>query len=266
MRRKRPIDGLVITRLIAFFSALAGGGLVLCRGDSVVMKNGLVYRGVGAPDRDNTLVYIWDGLKKVVVRDSKIEKIDADNAFRTGERFELVQPMSVHGGLMPRDVLSVQTDPWDDLGHRSFRYEGSRSKRAIRMEQAIIDIGPHIVRYRGIDGFWLGQVETNQVPRKVIMALLGRVEQKNSAERERVIRFLMDVGWYPEAKEELDRMIRDFPQGELKERAAGARAYIVQAEATQRRSEIDRRGKRSNSAGSPLYSTRSRTRKSARSS
>jgi pimeloyl-ACP methyl ester carboxylesterase len=202
------------------------------------MKNGIVYRSVGAPDRDNTLVFIWDGLKRVVVRDSKIEKMEADNAFRTGERFELVQPMSVHGGLMPKEVLSVRAEPWDNLGHRSFQYEGSRAKRPIRMEQAIIDIGPHIVRYRGIDGFWQGQVETNQVPRKVVMALLVRVEQKNRAERERVIRFLMDIGWYTEAKQELDRMVRDFPQGELKERAASAREFIVQAEATQRRSEI----------------------------
>jgi len=204
-----------------------------------MMKTGIVYRGQGAPDRDNTLVYIWDGLKRIVVRDSKIERMEADNTLRTGERFQLVQPMTVHGGAMPREVLSVRADPWDELGHRSFRYEGSRSKRAIRMEQAIVEIGPHIVKYRGIDGFWLGQVETNQIPRKVVMALLNRVEQKNGAERERVIRFLMDIGWYTEAKAELDRLIGDFPEGDLKERAVGARAFIIQAEAMQRRSEIE---------------------------
>ena len=75
-----------------------------CRGDSVIMKNGLVYRSQGAPDRDNTLLYIADGLKRVVVRDSKIERIEANNAFRTGEKFQLVQPMSVHGGLQPEEV------------------------------------------------------------------------------------------------------------------------------------------------------------------
>jgi len=241
MRRNRPVDGLVIAWLIALGVVCALEAVAPCRGDSVIMKNGIVYRSQGAPDRDNnTLVFIWDGLKRVVVRDSKIEKIEADNAFRTGERFQLVQPMTVHGGAMPHEVLSVHADPWDNLGHRSFVYEGSRSKRSIRMEQAIVEIGPHIVKYRGIDGFWLGQVETNQIPRKVVMALLGKVEQKNGAERERVIRFLMDVGWYAEAKTELDRLIQDFPEGELKERAAGARAFIVQAEATQRRSEIDR--------------------------
>ena len=70
-----------------------------CRADSVIMKNGIVYRSQGAPDRDNTLLYIADGLKRVVVRDSKIERIEANNAFRTGEKFQLVQPMSVHGGI-----------------------------------------------------------------------------------------------------------------------------------------------------------------------
>jgi pimeloyl-ACP methyl ester carboxylesterase len=241
MRRNRPIDGLRMARLIAFGAGMWVSvlGRVPCCADSVIMKNGLVYRAVGTPDRDDTLVFIWDGLKKIVVRDSKIEKIDADNSFRTGERFELKQPMSVHGGLMPREVLSVQSEPWSDLGRRSFSYEGARLKRPIRMEQAIIEIGPHIVRYRGIDGFWLGQVETNQIPRKVVMSILGRVQQKNSGERERVIRFLMDVGWYTEAKQELDRIIRDFPQSDFKERAASARAFIVQAEATQRRAEID---------------------------
>ena len=177
------------------------------------MKSGIVYRGLGAPDRDNTLVYISDGLKRVVVRDSKIEKIEANNAFRTGERFQLVQPMAVHGGLMPKEVISVEAGPWNDRGRRSFRYVGSRSNKPIRMEQAIIEIGPHIVKFRGVDGFWVGQVETNQVPRSVVTSLLGRVEQNNVEERERVVRFLMDIGWHAEAKQELDRLVRDFPQG-----------------------------------------------------
>ena len=47
------------------------------------------------------------------------------------------------------------------------------------MEQAIIEIGPHIVHYRGVDGFWQGIVETDQVPHSVVLSLLGRIEQKN---------------------------------------------------------------------------------------
>ena len=214
-----------------------------CRGDSVIMKNGMVFASQGTPDKDNSLVYIWDGLKRVIVRDSKVEKMIADNAFRTGERFQFVQPIVVHGGAMPREVLRVEAGPWDDRGRRQFRYLGSKSTKPLSMEQAIIELSPHVVKYRGVDGFWVAVEETNQVPRPVLMSLLGRVDPKNAGERERVIRFLMDAGWYPEAKQELDRISKDFPRTDLSERAASARVFIVQAEATQRRSEIDVRRK-----------------------
>ncbi len=137
----------------------------------------------------------------------------------------------------------MEAGPWDERGRRTFRYLGSKVNRSLSMEQAIIEIGPHIVRYRGIDGFWVGVVETSQIPHPVIMSLVGRVDQKNGEERERVVRFLMDAGWYTEAREELDRIIQDFPKTELSQRAAGARVFIVQAEATQRRSELDLRRK-----------------------
>ena len=234
----RRLRGLLLT--VPVWMLWAG---TECRADRVIMKNGLVYVSQGTPDKDNSLVYIWDGLKRVVVRDSKVEKMVPGNDYRTGERFQFVQPIVVHAGSMPKEVLSVESGPWDDRGRRTFRYLGSRVNRPISMEQAIIEIGPHIVRYRGIDGFWLGVVETSQVPHPVVMSLVGRVNQKNAEERERVVRFLMDSGWYPEAREELDRVIKDFPKTELSERAAGARVFIVQAEATQRRAELELRRK-----------------------
>src|SRR5271157_1308389 len=241
------------------------------QGDTITLKNGMVYLSQGTPDKDATLVYIWDGLKKTVIRDSKIERVVGDNTYRTGEKFALVQPLVVHAGSMPREVLSVQAGPWNEKGRRPFRYVGSRSPRPTSMEQAIIEIGPHVVKYRGVDGFWLGQVATTQIPRPVVTGLLARVEQQNQAERERVastqvprpvvtgllarveqqyqaerervVRFLMDAGYYPEARQELDRIIHDFPKTDLSERAAGAKGYIIQAQAAQRRAEVEVRRK-----------------------
>ncbi len=213
------------------------------RADRIIMKNGLVYVSLGPPDKDNTLLYIWDGVKRVVVRDSKVEKTIPGNDYRTGEKFQLIQPITVHGGSMPKEVMSVEAGPWDDRGRRDFRYFGSKSSRMIRMEQAINEIGPHVVRFRGIDGFWVGVLETSQLPRPVVLSLIGRVDQSNAEERERVVRFLIDAAWYPEAQEEIDRLIRDFPNTELSRRADGARSFITQAQAVQRRSELDLRRK-----------------------
>ncbi|ODT97867.1 MAG: hypothetical protein ABS79_06805 [Planctomycetes bacterium SCN 63-9] len=229
--------------LFFIFLAVAFATGDIGHADTVTMKNGVIYKSQGAPERDNTLVYLWDGLKRIVVRDSKIDHITADNSFRTDETFKLDQPIVVHAGQMPKEVVSVQATEWNEKGRRSFRYMGPKLGKVTAMEQAIIEMTPHRVRYRGIDGFWMGHLSTSVVPREVITGLLGRVEQENQAERERVVRFEIAAGWYREAKESLDGLLRDFPDSELKARAESARTLIIQAEASQRRAELDIRRK-----------------------
>ena len=51
----------------AVLFASSFGILALARADSVILKNGIVYRG--AVDKDNTILWVYDGLKRVVVRD-----------------------------------------------------------------------------------------------------------------------------------------------------------------------------------------------------
>ncbi len=239
-KTSRPRAGrlLCLSLLVQLCAAWAGG-----RADTITLKNGMIYLSQGTPDRDGTLIFLWDGLKKTVFNNSKIVKMEGDNTYRTGEKFRLVQPLEVHAGRMPSEVLSVQAGSWNEKGRRSFRYVGSRAPGPTTMEQAIIELGPHVTKYRGVDGFWLGQVVTSQIPRTVVTSLLARVEQHDQSERERAVRFLMDAGYYPEAREALDRIIHDFPQSDLRERAAGAKTYIIQAQANQLRAEVDVRRK-----------------------
>ncbi|WP_337175050.1 PHB depolymerase family esterase [Paludisphaera sp.] len=249
--RSRTRGGLAFApACLAMISAFALGA----GADTVIMKNGVSYRTVAAPDRDGeTLLYLWDGTKKIVVRDSKVDRVIADNSLRTGEKFSLVQPLTVHAGAMPREVVSVAAEPWDEKGRRKFRYIG-RSSKPVVMEQAINEIGPHVVRFRGVDGFWQGQAATRAIPRDVLLSLLHRVERDNQAERERVVRFMMEAGWNAEARAELEQVVKEFPDGDLAERAANARRFIIQAEATQRRSDVDvfRRAKRFKAAAELL--------------
>jgi predicted esterase len=209
------------------------------RADTVVLKNGIVYRGT--IDRDRPLLWVYDGLKRVVLRDSKVDKINSDASFRGLETFRVEQPLVVHGGSMPKEVLSVEAGPWNDRGRREFKFEGSRIGKFVRMEQAINELGPHMVRIRGVDGYWQGQLETNQIPRDVILAILAKVDRKDQNERVRVARFLIQAEWYPEARAELDQIVRDFPgDADLKERVAAARASVVALEASQTKATIDR--------------------------
>ena len=141
-------------------------------------------RSQGTPDKDNTLVYIWDGLKRVVVRDSKVEKIDAGQRL-PDRRAVPVRPAD--GGARRLDAQEADQRGGRPVGRP--RAGGvplprlAEPNRPVSMEQAIIEIGPHIVRYRGIDGFWLGVVETNQVPRPVGdgAAGAGRPEERRAS-------------------------------------------------------------------------------------
>lgn len=210
----------------------------VARGDTVYLKNGVSYRGV--IDRDNTIIWIYDGLKRVVVRDSKVARIESDPGFRSLEVFKIEQPLVVHAGAMPKEVVRVTAGPWSDRGRRAFAYE-ARPGRPTRMEQAINELGPHLCKIRGVDGYWQGQLATEQVGRAVVLAILAKVDQKDKNERIRVARFLIQTRWNDEARAELDRLLADFPDDrDLRERVTTARASITQLDAVALRARIDR--------------------------
>jgi hypothetical protein len=195
--------------IAALASAVIATAGATAWGDDVTMKNGLVFKGT--VDKDDTLRMISDGLKRVVVRDSKIARIDHRDSFRRFDAFLLDQPIQVHGGLMPTAAFGIEATPWDAKGRRQFRYTNQANK-VVRMQQAIISIGPRTTGYRGVDGFWQGgNVATTQVPKEVILGLLAKADRKDLTQRLRIASFLTTARWYPEAKAEVESIAKDFP-------------------------------------------------------
>ena len=240
---RRDTPHMVALRTLGRFWAIgltaSALGAVAAQGDTVVLKNGVVYRGT--VDREKPLLWVYDGLRRVVVRDSKVAKIDSDAALRNLEAFRLEQPLTVHGGVMPKEVVSVKAGPWNDRGRRSFEFVGSRLNKTTRMEQAINELGPRLVKLRGVDGYWVSQLDTSQVPREVVLGTLAKVDQQDKNERVRVARFLIQAGWYAEARAELDRILKTFRDDpDLRERVALARASVGALEAAQIKTDIDR--------------------------
>ena len=209
------------------------------RADTVELKNGIVYRGT--VDRDKPLLWVYDGLKRVVLRDSKVARIESDAAYRNLETFRLEQPLVVHGGAMPKEVVRTDPGPWNDRGRRPFAYEGSKIGKVYRMEQAINEMNPYLVKIRGVDGFWQSQLALSRVPREIVLAILGKVERADPGERIRVARFLIQAEWYDEARAELDAILKDFAADpDLKDRVAGARASLAQLSAAKVKASLDR--------------------------
>ncbi|MEW4567565.1 alpha/beta hydrolase [Tautonia sp. JC769] len=242
-RRRHRHRRFLERSLLLLCAALAAPGAVsgpTARADQVVLKNGGIIRGI--VERDNAIVTVYDGLKRTVIRQTKIEQVapEPPAARQELERFSLIQPIEVHGGEMPSHALRIRTAPWDEFGQRLFefsKYTG-RTLRADRMKQAINEIGPDIVKFRGIDGFWLGQVATDQVPRDVILGLLDRVDPTNKNERLRVARFLIQAKWYDEALAELERLDSSFP--ELSGTIANVRLTVRDLQTQQALDEADR--------------------------
>ncbi|MDB5349412.1 MAG: hypothetical protein JWN86_659 [Planctomycetota bacterium] len=219
--------------------------------DTVTLKNGIVYRG--SVDRDNTLVSIFDpdGIKRVILRDTKILKSASDEGTAKAEHFQIVQPLTKHAGEMPTAATDIKAGAWDKAGRRSFRYSFPRrsksnelSQAVIEMSQAIIDLGPRVCKIRGIDGFWVSQVATSTVPKSVVLDILGKVEQKNLNERFRVCRFLIQAEMYPEARAEVVRLGKDFrADPDVADKAKNALALIQDSEARDLLVEIETRRK-----------------------
>ncbi len=194
--------------------------------DSIYLKDGSVLHGV--VDKDNTLVFVSDSLRRVVFYSSKIVRTEADAGFQNLERFQLVQPLEVHAGVMANVAVEINATPWDAKGRRGFQYKNARLNK-IAMQQAINEISPHLTRYRGIDGFWVGQIATSEVPRSVLLGLLAKVDQTNENERLRVARFLIQAQWFDEARVALDALEKDFPQ--LKDTVRDVRRSVAESQA-----------------------------------
>lgn len=204
--------------------------------DRVRMRSDLVYEGL--VQHDETIVTITDDLRRIIVRDSRVVKIEKNAANRTLESFVLDQPIEVRSApaSLPSIVLGVQAGPFDAYGQRPFSYLNSKQK-PLRLTQAIVEMTPRFVRLRGINGPWISTLALDQVPRPIIQGLLGRVDQESENERRRVIQFMIQAGWYDEAKAELDRLATDFQDSA--ELSQGARLSVVGLEAARSLREID---------------------------
>src|SRR3954454_14372815 len=100
------------SRLLFFATGLLFAATVAARGDTVVLKNGGVYRGV--VDQDNTLVYVFDGLKLGVIREPILARTVPDASYRKLESFKIEQPLVVTWGSMSYLVINVTSEPWNN--------------------------------------------------------------------------------------------------------------------------------------------------------
>ena len=114
--------------------------------DTVRLKTGVEYKG--AVDEDGTIVTMFDEMKRVVVRKTKVDQI-IPAALEQYETFYVEQPLTVHTGVMPAAIVGVKSGLWEENGRRLIEFLPAGSSKPLRMTQAINELGPRVTRVRG---------------------------------------------------------------------------------------------------------------------
>ncbi len=197
----------------------------------VRLRNGLVLRGtvlelaslnkdpfaLGAGAGNVAVTPIWmidDGLRRTyvfrptnVVESSPVEDI--------AQRIELWQPSPLGGkavtGLGP--ILAVS--PFNEFGRRVVNVRGPEGD-PLSIIQGITELNARYAKIEGLRStpsyIWDMRVSTNSLPADQIQAILRRrMDQSSYDERLEVIRFYIEGQRYGEARSEIERAIKDFP-------------------------------------------------------
>jgi pimeloyl-ACP methyl ester carboxylesterase len=199
---------VVVTLLAASVAAIVVPA-PSARGDTITLKDGRIYQG--AIERDNVLVMVFDGMRRIIVRRNRVASQVPDAGANNLEFFRLMQPVQYESGVMPEFSIGIQAGPWNDQCRREFQHIGKRNGKGVAMTQGITRLGPKSCEVRGLDHYWKSDIATIELPRPIIRGIMDKVQRDNEEERLRVARWMIQAEWYEEALAELDQLEKDFP-------------------------------------------------------
>ncbi|MBI1901216.1 MAG: peptidase [Planctomycetia bacterium] len=183
------------------------------------------------------VIIIDDDLRYVFFNLPAMEGV-SEGAGEPVERFSI--PRQIPGGGAP--VASVgpltRITPWSEDGRRIVTMmAGGRARDII---QGIEEITPNYTRISALRDFkWDMRVATSTIdPDRLHEILLKVIDKKNVNHRLRLVRFYLQMRRFQEARQQLDQVIKDFP--EEKDAQAGVRRDIRQLEARALLMEIDK--------------------------
>lgn len=195
--------------------------------DTITLKNGMrlegapstigsvaadPLKGVGATDVKPILV-VDNQLTRTFVRAKEV----TDNVTAAGagqERVPIFQRTPAAGNPISAVGRPLRIDPFDEYGHRIFSMTGP--KGPIEVVQGITEITPKWTKVEAIEGIhhykWTMQLATTSIPRDELAKILKQnLDVKNPDQRIRIVRLYMQLEWFPEAREELRQIVKDFP-------------------------------------------------------
>ena len=218
----------------------------------VTMESGAQYEGVVGsiaemyaatsvidPFDSKPIVVIEDGLRRVFVRDTRVQGGLGDSN-RNEVQLEVFQRVSNSSAGFAGSIL--RTGPFDKNGHRLLTLRGPRG-RIQTIIQGITNVTPRLCELKTLVGTsrqWSMRIGVGTVPTSILLPLLRRqIKDSNDlTSHQKIADFLIQAGYYQLASDELRSIQLRFPDDErLKEDIERTRRLLKQQAARQVLSE-----------------------------
>lgn len=197
----------------------------------VTLRNGFVLRGsvlelaslnkdpfaLGAGAGNVAVTPIWmidDGLRRTYVfRPTMIA--GANPVEDIAQRIELWQPSPLGGKAVAGLGSILAVSPFNEFGRRIVNVRGPEGD-PLSIIQGITEINARYAKIEGLRStpsyIWDMRVSTNSIPADQLKVILNRrIDQSSYDQRLEVIRFYVEGQRYGEARNEIERAMKDFP-------------------------------------------------------
>ncbi len=226
-------------------------------GAEVLMRDGRVLEGKWgevasladvpsppAPDGTGPLRLIGfldDDLRRTFISKRQIQQMAPEETGRMLERFNIWQRVIEHGPTVQAVGPAVRITPFDEYGRRIYTFMTANGPVDVR--QGITMLTPHWAKVQGESHVWDMRIATSSIPRDVLhKMLLKQINPQDIEHQKRIARFYLQAERYEEAQEQLESILKNFPdQPELREQLEPTLRAVRQLAAQRLLSELQLR-------------------------
>jgi predicted esterase len=224
----------------------------------IVMKDGRIYEGrlakvasigelpatVQNPDAPlvQPIELIDDNLRRIFIPKAQIRDAPIEAELMPVETFNIPQKVAHTGGEVRALGPPLRITPWDEFGRRIYTMHSNQGK--VDVVQGITRITPHYTKVEAIhieqgrNIIWDMRIATSSIPPETLRAIVGKViNPKKIEERLKLVKLFLQSDRYLDARNELDLIMKDFPDS--KQRFEAAMRDLQQSLARRQLNEID---------------------------
>ena len=172
-------------------------------------------RSAPARWRSRPILVVDDGLRRTFIHYAQVRQV-LEPASKRDIKIRVWQDVAERGGAIGRLGGAVRVTPFDQYGRRIYEINSTEGLQSV--VQGITEITPVYARVQGLMGaprpiVWDMRIATSSIPRDTLHQILtAAVPQDDVEGRLQVVRFYIEGGRYRDARQELEQIVRDFPE------------------------------------------------------